>query len=45
MPIYNVDFEAGDTRFWYAEGVTDIDMHSPGLNGNYAIRTFNRVSF
>ena len=45
MPIYNADFEAGDTRFWYAEKGTDIDMYSPGLNGNYAIRTFNRVSF
>jgi len=45
MPIYNVDFEIGDTRFWSSFGTTEIDMHSPGYTGNYALRTIARNEF
>lgn len=45
MPLYNGDFEKGDTRFWEAVGTTEIDMYSPGYESDYAIRTTKRKEF
>ena len=45
MPIHNSDLEAGDTRWWYSIGTTEIDMYSPGYTGSYALRTISRYEF
>mmetsp|Transcript_14645 Transcript_14645/g.20891 ORF Transcript_14645/g.20891 Transcript_14645/m.20891 type:complete len:1853 (+) Transcript_14645:178-5736(+) len=45
MPIYNTEFEIGDTRFWGHIGTTEIGMYSPGYNSFYALRTTKRKEF
>jgi len=45
MPIYNGDFEVGDTRFWGSIGTANIDIISPGYNSVYALRTTSRGEF
>jgi len=40
MPIYSLDFEVADTRFWTALGTTEIAMYEPGVGGTgHALRT------
>ena len=45
MPVYNTDFEVGDTRYWKSIGTTEIDIFSPGYNSDYALRTSMRKEF
>jgi len=42
MPVYNSDFEIGDTRFWRTIGDTEIALYTPGYNSDYALRTTSR---
>jgi len=45
MPVYNRDFETGDTRFWRTIGNTKIAIYQPGYDSNYALRTTLRDEF
>jgi len=42
MPIYNGDFEVGDTRFWRTIGSTEIDIYDTGYSGESSLRTTKR---
>jgi len=39
MPIYNGDFEVGDTRFWRSIGTTEIAIYPTGYTSEKSLRT------